>query len=131
MPENSNKEQALYMGLLPDWEEIHRQEERLRDLDRILADPELKTPSSCLVCRFCTVIQDPDPDDDWNFDDMAAYCSLLLKTEKEKLFDAEHPKYATSKIPFGFIVVGCRPHHLEDRLDVVPEVCPLLKKVRE
>lgn len=34
MPENSNKEQALYMGLLPDWEEIHRQEERLRDLDR-------------------------------------------------------------------------------------------------
>ncbi len=130
MPRKSKEEQALYMGLLPDWNEIDRQKERFRDLEGILANPELKTPPNCLKCRFCTVIQDPDPEDEWNFDDMAAYCSLQLKSAKEKQFDAKYPGYATARIPFSFIVSGCRPHHLEDRLDAVPQTCPLLKKER-
>ncbi len=126
MSENHHEIRAQYMGLLPDWEEIRRQVKRLEQIDQILCDPSIQAPEySCLECRFCCIIQDPDPFDDWNFDDLACYCSLLPKGEAQ-LKGTEGTLYATRQYPFHFIDAGLRPQQVIPRyFHPVIEQCPL------
>lgn len=118
---------AKHMGLLPDFNEIHEQVKRREHIDEILADPSIQAPAfSCLECQFCYIIQDPDPEDDWNFNDEACYCSLLPKEEDSIKFEKEHPEYATKWYPFYFIAVGMRPSQMSPWfLTPVIDECPL------
>lgn len=75
--------------------------------------------TSCLDCPFHEVINDPDPHDSFNIDDMAVVCK---KTIREPNFNSE---YAADRQKYKPISVGDRPYQIKREYIKIPKWCPL------
>ena len=76
--------------------------------------------SNCMDCPHHLVVNDPDPTDSFNDDDVAVLCT---KTPNH----SQRHYYAYKRLfEYEPITVSCRPHH-KRKESITPKWCPLLK----
>jgi len=80
---------------------------------------EEKTYKNCIDCPNHRVINDPDPEDWFNDDDVAVVCILAKNDEKGKF--PESVAYAQD---FRVITSMCRPYNTREE-SKTPASCPL------
>lgn len=76
---------------------------------------------SCLKCTNHKVINDPDPLDPFNFDDLAVVCTITENKNVEA-----YSKYVSDRSEFRPIAISCRPYRLEKE-SAIPSWCPLME----
>ena len=76
--------------------------------------------SNCMDCPHHLVVNDPDPTDSFNDDDMAVLCT---KTPNH----SQRHYYAYKRLfEYEPITVSCRPHY-KRKESITPKWCPLLR----
>ena len=78
--------------------------------------------NNCIECRHHIVVNDPDPNDWFCYDDVAVLCKLSENTKKESYYDKN-----IGLFEYRPITLSCRPHYIYKEA-VVPEWCPLIKE---
>ena len=80
-------------------------------------------PYNCADCQHHRVIQDPDPDDWFNDDDVAVVCTLEEKNT------VKHSRRASERQDRRLVTAACRPYNVKKE-STRPDWCPLVK-IRE
>lgn len=78
---------------------------------------------TCLECEKHKVIEDPDLNDSFNYDDRAVVCTLLDNPRYDR-----NSQYVADRQNYRTVTVACRPYRLEKESEV-PEWCPLDKTI--
>lgn len=83
---------------------------------------ETKKEESCIGCDIHKIINDRDPFDSFNDDDVAVVCTLTINDKKDV-----NSKYLSDRQEFKCITNSCRPYNIikESR---IPNWCPKKQK---
>ena len=80
--------------------------------------------SNCMDCPHHLVVNDPDPTDSFNDDDVAVLCTKTLN-------HSQRHYYAYKRLfEYEPITVSCRPHY-KRKESITPKWCPILKKAKK
>lgn len=78
-------------------------------------------PENCLECEHHKVVADPDPDDWFNYDDVALLCLLTTNGVNNDT------KYISDRYPHKCVTISSRPHRIRTESNR-PSWCPLKNK---